>query len=90
MRKLPASETPSRMFTIPVSNQYSAPTTKSPSFRINCFSNSEPCRKWFTDARTLARIASLTKASASSSRRPGSKASTDGRTRSTMERRFRD
>ena len=38
---------PSKKSTTPVSSEYSAPTTSSPSFSISCSSTSEPCRRWF-------------------------------------------
>ena len=47
----------SKKSTTPVSSEYSAPTTRSPSSRISCSSTSEPCRSWLTDARTFARTA---------------------------------
>ena len=53
-----ASGTFSKNSTTPVSSEYSAPTTSRPVSGISFSSSSDPCRRWFTDARTLARTAS--------------------------------
>ena len=57
---------------------------------INCSRTSDPWRRWFAETRMFARTASCTRASGSCLSSVASKASTDGRTRSTIERRFRD
>jgi IS605 OrfB family transposase len=48
---------PKKKSTIPVSSEYSAPTTTSPSVWISSSMTWDPCRSWLTDARTFARTA---------------------------------
>lgn len=67
-----------------------APTTHSPSFSISRSSTCEPWRNWLQEARTLLRTAWWISASVSWRNSVSSKASTDGRTRSTIERKLGD
>src|SRR6266849_348719 len=76
----------SKKSTTPVSRQYSAPTISNPSSATRRYSTAEPCRRWSSAARMLARTACATKASASCARGVASKGSTEGRIRSTIER----
>lgn len=85
-----SSGIPLKKSTTPVSSEYSTPTTSSPSFWINCSRTSDPCRRWFAETRTLARTACRTRAPGWCASSVASNASTDGRIRSTIERRFRD
>src|SRR6185436_111387 len=82
--------TPSNTSTRPLSREYSAPTTSRPSRSISRSRISEPWRSWFAETRTLARTASRMRASRSSPRSVASRPSTEGRMRSTIERRLRD
>src|SRR2546422_8447444 len=80
----------SKKSTTPVSRQYSAPTISNPSSATRRSRTAEPCRRWSTAARMLVRTACATKASASCARGVASKGSTEGRIRSTIERRLGD
>src|SRR5580692_7814285 len=80
----------SKNSTTPVSNEYSAPTTMRPEFRIKFSMMSDPCRRCVTDARMLARTAAWSSASRSCLRSVANRPSTAGRIKSTMECKLRD
>jgi hypothetical protein len=46
-----SSGTPSKKHTVPVSSEYSAPTTSRRSRAINRSSTDDPCRRWSAEAR---------------------------------------
>ena len=81
---------PSKKLTIPVSSNYSAPTTTSPLLSISPSMMADPWRSWLADPRILARTASRARAGGSCLRSVASRASTEGRMHSTIERIFRD
>lgn len=58
----PASGIPSKKSTTPVSSEYSALTTRRPSFSTIFSKPSDPCRRWLAETRTLARTACCAKA----------------------------
>ena len=49
LQRLSGAAASSKKSTSPVSNEYSAPTTTSPSHRINCSRSSDPCRSWLAE-----------------------------------------